>query len=237
MRNKMMLFCFSYAGGNAAFYDQLDIFLKEDIRLVRLEYAGHGTRHKEAFYSDFTELAQDMYRLIKKNYTEGSPYALMGYSMGSISVMETLKQIMLKNELPLPLHIFLAAHEPYTKAELAEFSNSEMDECVKERTIRFGGVPEQLVNNKSFWRMYLPIYRADYGIIGKYDFNSLNLKSNLPATVFYSEEDTLFSDMKKWAEIFINHCDFVRYDGNHFFIREHCQEMADVILERLGLKE
>lgn len=42
--------------------------------------------------------------------------------------------------------------------------------------------------------------------------------------------------MKKWADIFINKCDFVRYDGNHFFIQEHCQEMADVILERLGLK-
>lgn len=115
--------------------------------MVKLEYAGHGTRHKEAFYSDFAELSQDMYTLIKDNYIEDNPYALMGYSMGSISVMETLNHIITKKEISLPKHIFLAAHEPYTKSELEEFGEGEMDECVKERTIRFGGIPKQLENN------------------------------------------------------------------------------------------
>lgn len=197
MKNKMMLFCFSYAGGNAAFYDQLDFFLNKDIRLVKLEYAGHGTRHKEPFYSDFEVLSQDMYELIKDSYEEDNPYALMGYSMGSISAIETLKHIVSKKEISLPQHIFLAAHEPYTKTELEEFGDGEMDECVKERTIRFGGIPKRLENNDIFWRVYLPIYRADYSIIGKYDFNNLNFKSSLPATIFYSQEDTLFSPMRR----------------------------------------
>ena len=103
---------------------------------------------------------------------------------------------------------------------------------MKARTIQFGAVPEKLINNKSFWRMYLPIYRADYSIIGKYKFENLKLKSDIPATVFYSESDTPFADMKNWDRYF-EKIDFVKYSGSHFFIHEHFCAMAQEIKKRL----
>lgn len=227
----MKLICFTYAGGNSSFYDLLKQELLPDIELIAMEYSGHGTRHRSPFYSDFFDLADDMVIQLKKCLQENDSYAIMGYSMGSISAVEVLRRLM-EESLHLPEHIFLAAHEPQTKASLADFNNEEMDELVKARTIKFGAVPEQLISNKSFWRMYLPLYRADYSIIGKYKFENLEMKSDIPATVFYSESDTPFEIIKDWKKYFVN-TDFVEYTGNHFFIHEHFCEMAQEIKKRL----
>lgn len=231
MQNKKQIFCFTYAGGNASFFDNIEEDLPE-FSVVKLEYSGHGTRHKEPLYQDFAELADDMYINIKRQYS-GSRYALFGYSMGTISLVEVLKRIINCREMSLPSNVFLAAHEPQTKAELAGFAADELDDWVKYRTIKFGGVPEKLIHNKSFWRMYLPLYRADYSIIGKYKFEELGLVSKIPATVFYSEADTRYTDMELWKDIFVGNCKFYRYDGTHFFIQEHHAKMADIIRERM----
>ena len=115
------------------------------IEVVKLDYAGHGERHKENFYENFDELADDIFELVRDNYL-GGEYALFGYSMGSITLVEVLKRI-IDQKIELPSNLFLAAHEPQTKYELLDFSSDELDEWVMERTLRFGGVPERLLKN------------------------------------------------------------------------------------------
>lgn len=225
--SKPQLFCFTCAGGSASFFDVIEKDLPE-YELVKLEYSGHGTRHKEPYYQNFDELTDDMEWALKERYT-GGDYALFGYSMGSITLVEVLKRIIADSIIRKPTHVFLAAHEPHTKAELTGFADDELDEWVKDRTIRFGAVPEKLINNRSFWRMYLPIYRADYSIIGKYNFEDLSLNTSIPATVFYSETDTPRSEMELWKKYFTGNCEFFQYEGTHFFIQNHHADMADMI--------
>lgn len=244
----MHLFCFTCAGGAATFFDPLRPFLEPSIEITSLEYAGHGKRMKENCYHDFKELVDDFYPHIletlydqrkSQTYTHGESvgafdsYALMGYSMGSISAVEILNKILEENKLPLPMHIFLAAQEPHTKRELLGFHPGEMDDLVRERTLRFGGIPESLINNRRFWKMYLPVFRADYSMAGRYDFARLALQTEIPVTIFYSEEDTPFMDIKQWERYFAGTCEFVRFDGNHFFMQKHYQEMAEIIAGRL----
>ena len=225
--SKPQIFCYTYAGGNAAFFDGIGKDLPA-FELVKPDYAGHGARRKESFYRDFTELADDLFARFRAEYT-GGEYALFGYIMGAITVAEILKRILEDPELPKPTHVFLAAHEPHTKAELAGYTPEEIDEWVKERTIRFGGIPEKLLENKSFWRMYLPLYRADYGLIGKYRFEDLHFRTGIPATVFYSATDTPRKDMEAWRRYFTGPCEFAEFEGHHFFIQEHHEEMARII--------
>lgn len=236
MNDRKILFCFTFAGGTAAFYDELERCLVPDICLVKLEYPGHGARHKEPLYENFYELSNDLYGQIKEIMTHKqahTEYSLMGYSMGSIAVAEVLRKILYMGEMVQPKHIFLAAHEPVTKDELLGLCAQKADQYVKERTISFGGIPERLVHNHSFWRVYLPVYRADYTMIAKYRFEQLDLKTTIPVTVYYSETDTKFADMEKWIQFFVGKCDFVQYEGGHFFIKEHYKEMADIIIREL----
>lgn len=229
--SKTQLFCFSYAGGNASFFDVIEKDMP-DFAFVKLEYAGHGTRHREAFYHDFEALSTDLFLHFKDMY-QGGAYALFGYSMGTITLVELLKKIICEPKIQNPCQVFLAAHEPHSKAELAEFSDEQLDEWVKEKTIQFGGVPDKLIGNQSFWRMYLPLYRADYSLIGKYKFEELNLVSDVPATIFYSQTDTPRCEMELWKKFFVGECDYYVFEGNHFFIQEHHQEMAQIMCAKL----
>lgn len=226
MENKQ-LFCLPYAGGNASFYDDLEKDLLEYV-IVKLEYAGHGARHKELFYESIDELADDMYSMIKKTFS-GGEYALFGYSMGSVSLVEILRRILDDSQFPNPCHAYIAAHEPHTTVDFSSFESADFDEYVKQRTISYGTLPEILLHNEAFWRVYLPLYRADYSLIGRYKFENLDLKTTIPATIFYSESDTSAEDVAQWKKYFIGECDCYCYEGSHFFIREHHREMAEII--------
>lgn len=229
MTNNHQLFCFTHAGGTATFFDLIEKDLPQ-LELVKLEYSGHGERRKEPFYHDFDELAEDLLSMIIKCY-KGKGYSLFGYSMGSIALVEVLQRI-ISIGLPRPSNLFLAAHEPFTKTEILSYDGNELDECVRERTIHYGALPEKLHSNNAFWRTYLPIYRADYLIIAKYQFEELNLHEDIPATIFYSDEDTPLKKMKQWEKYFP--CEFFQFSGNHFFIFNHHREIAEIIQHKMG---
>lgn len=225
----MKLICFTHAGGNAAFFDIIKPELG-GIEVVALEYAGHGSRHREQCFNSIETLADDL--LFKfKDYFNGD-YAFFGYSMGSIVMVEALKRIT-ERGFKEPIHVFLAAHEPHTKYELLDYSEEEQDEWVKKRTVEFGAVPERLLNNKVYWRTYLPLLRADYTLIAKYDFANLGLRTNIPVSIFYSETDTPRADMNLWKNYFVGECDYYCFEGNHFFINQHYEEIAEIINEKL----
>lgn len=227
----MQLFCFTFAGGTAAFFNQLECACESKIEFVKMDYPGHGERHKEPFGESFQDLGAEYVELIKKQY-KGEGYALMGYSMGSITVTEIIRRIIEDGTLDMPLHIFLAAHDPHVEIDFS-YEDMDIDEYVKKRTIKFGGVPEKLLYNQSFWRMYLPLYKADYLMISRYDFNKLTLKTTIPTTIFFSEEDTPKTKMENWKKFFVGECELVEYNGSHFFINDHYEEMAEIIMERL----
>ena len=228
----MKLFCLSYAGGNATFYNGLEAKLN-DICVVKLEYSGHGDRRREPFYNSFKDLANDLYKQIQSAVSKGESYALFGYSMGSIGVVELLKMIEQKREIIKPSHVFIAAHEPNTIKAPKELSDDEMTLLIKNRTIQLGGVPKVLIDNKSFWRTYLPVISADYRMIVKYSFEDLNYQTTLPTTVFYSQEDTPIVEMEKWHNIFRGEIDYYRFKGSHFFMKEHEEEIAKIVLNKL----
>lgn len=227
----MQLFCFPYAGGTADFFHQMTSWFSSSVELEALEYAGHGTRRREPFYQDFTQLADDMYTCVKRSYKSGADYALFGYSMGSIAAAEVLVRILKDEVLPPPKRVFLAAHEPFDKHEL---TGGQADEAwIQERTVSFGGIPEKLLENRTFWRLYLPLYQADYTLIANYRFSGLALDSEIPLTAFYGKEDILAEKMEAWQQYFHGECEFIEFSGGHFFITEHCREVAEWIEKRL----
>lgn len=224
------LFCFPYAGGNAEFFSVIGQDLP-DIQLIAAEYPGHGSRRREPLPEDFGALADDVFRTVQQTYSGGT-YGLFGYSMGTITLAEVLVRILQCGMTP-PACVFLAAHEPQTRTVSPESAHRPFDEIVKERMIAYGGIPERLLQNKSFWRMYLPLFRADYTMIANYRFENLRLCCGIPAAVFYSETDTPFSAVAQWKKYFTGPCGFFAYTGSHFFIREHHEQMAEVIRRML----
>jgi surfactin synthase thioesterase subunit len=223
---KRILFCFTYSGGSGDIFKPLSQYLKDSIEVVRLEYAGHEKRHAEPFYAGFDDLVEDLFPIIYDKVANcDCEYAFLGYSFGCIAAVEMLKRM--EGYVRLPNLIILASHQPEAREELIALGDDLSNDKIKDITIKYGGIPERLRTNKSFWDFYLPIYRADYQIIKKYDFSSLR-HSNIPAVVLYSDEDIPKLVISKWSNLF-DKCMYYNFNGGHFFIGCHYEEVAKII--------
>lgn len=233
--NRIKLFCFPYAGGNADFYRELKQCIYNtdtQIEVIPLEYPGHGFRRKEELLYNFDELSEDMISQII-NQLDGADYALMGYSMGSIVATEVLTKILKREDISKPEKVFLAAHAPKPFALLSALENCSEEEIIKEKTIAFGAIPESLVRNETFWRMYMPLYKADYGMIFNYDFEHIELKTDVDMVALYSQTDTPYETMLLWNNYYTGNNEYYMFEGNHFFIKEHLEEIGKIVVDRL----
>ena len=231
-----LLFCFPFAGGTADFYNRLESACEEKIDFVKLEYAGHGSRIKEPLCQSFEALTNDLLPHIKAEL-QASPcndYALMGYSMGSIAVLDALVKILESpEELMPPKYVFISAHRPRNIDMPKAEDSKAVDLWVRERTIKIGGIDDRLINNSTFWRLYLPVFKTDYRMIADYKFPQ-NFTTHISATIFYSETDTPFEGMKHWQDYFVGTVEYHQYEGPHFFINQYYREMAKIIVKQMA---
>lgn len=228
----MQVFCLTYAGGTASFYDTIEKACDKNIEFIKFEYPGHGIKNKEKLCYSIDEVVEKFYLELKEK-NNGEPYAILGYSMGSLIAIYALQYIYLKNEKQLPNHIFICAHCPHIIVKLNEINENNIDDYVKKRTVEFDAIPNKLLNNNIFWRMYLPIYKADYTMINTFDIESFKFKTSVPATVFYGKNDIASQNISDWNKFFDKEIEYIGYNSGHFFIKEYYKDMAMVIQERL----
>ncbi|MEG2522337.1 MAG: alpha/beta fold hydrolase [Lachnospiraceae bacterium] len=226
---KIQIFCLTYAGGNATFFKCLEKYLPQEFEVIAIEYAGHGNRRKEEEYISFDDMVEDIQKIIKLKRNHTIPYSVLGYSMGSLVAFEVLKNRCEEK----PLCFFLAAHEPpHCKSEIQKNGISN-DKELKDRIIGLGGIPSQLISNKRFWDIYMPIFKKDYNLLHRYEFKE-SVMLDINSIIFYSEEDTPFSKMSEWQWYFKPQCEFCKCPGNHFFFNSSIKLIANKIIEKIS---
>ncbi len=231
----IQLFCLPYAGGSPAFFDGLKPYLDEKITLCALEYAGHGTRLKEPFYADFTELARDMAQRIRAQEQPDAVSMLFGYSMGSIGVYEMLADNRLERK---PVHVFLASHEAPDGDWDSKRYWSMTDEEFLETMKRFGGfdnVKPKMLNNRFFRGMYFTPIREDYRLLGNYPANH-RWRFPMNTTMLYSEKDIPTEQIHGWDSFFAAQSEYVALGDNHFFLKA-CAEQTAAVINRVARAE
>ena len=184
-----------------------------------IEYSGHGFRIKEPLATDLDEMVRDVIAQI--DFSEDD-YALLGHSMGSILVYETLKRLREMN-VRMPVFVALSACEPpaVIVQRKERFQSLASDsECAIRFMLRFARMSEKRLRSTIFTESFLPYIQNDYRILAEYDSGIAEV-FEMPAIVFYSKSDSLmdYQSMEGWKEHFSN----LRYTemvGNHFYIED-----------------
>lgn len=233
LNKQMQLFILPYAGGSIAAFKRLTDLIDEQIDVITVEYAGRGTRAKEPLAESIWELLDDSIAYCCKRRNVSLPYAVMGYSMGSILAYETVIRKAIPGELK---HLFISAEvSPKDRSlELRKVKNPT-EERILERAKSLGGLDERMLINKRFSDIYIKPMLSDYRLFFEYRFGDYQEKINVDTTFFYCEKDTAYEDVLKWKELINGRFDFHELGENHFFINQHYEEMARVINETLSL--
>ena len=231
---KMQLFILPYAGGSIAAFKRLTDLIDDRIDVVTVEYAGRGTRAKDALASSIWELLDDAIAYCCERRNPDIPYSVMGYSMGSVLAYEMVARKVLEGKLR---HLFISAEvSPKDRSlELRKVENPT-EERILERARRLGGLDERMLKNKRFADIYIKPMLSDYRLFFEYRFGDHNEKINVDTTFFYCEKDTALVDVQKWNELIEGQFDFHELGENHFFINQHYEEMAKVINDTLCRK-
>ena len=224
------LFCITYAGGTKSFFDGLIRHMPETIDVIPLEYSGHGGRYAEGFYADFQELTEDLAARINDRIEERDEVCLFGYSMGSYGAYEVARQKLLHRPVR---HLFTAAHVgPDHNGALFHGFGELSDEALIDAISEMGGLDERILKNPRFLKIYLEIIRNDYRILDTHRFDEEHCRVDCPVTMFYSETDTPAIMRSGWARV-TDRVEYIRYEGTHFFLKQHEEEIAREIAGRM----
>ena len=233
MSKRIQLFILPYAGGSVASFKRLTDRLDKSIDVVTVEYPGRGSRVSEPLADSIWELLDDAIEYCAKRRNESIPYALMGYSMGSVLAYEMLSSEAIKGEL---IHFFISAEvsPEHRSLELRQIENPT-EKRIIERAKSLGGLDERILNNKRFFDIYIKPMVADYRLFFDYRFENKKHPARIKSdtTFLYCDNDTKYEDVHKWEELLDGQFEYHEIGENHFFINSHYELMADIINRQL----
>ena len=220
---KPLLFLLHFAGGSKYSYNFLNPFL-DKFEVKAIELPGRGERMGEDLITSFESALEDTVEQIRKHLT-GSDYVIYGHSMGAMLALGAVNELGKNNEGPKAIVVTGNAgpgtYEPTMRSHLGH------EEFVEE-LINLGGFPIEVIENEELFEMFEPILRADFKIAEtNYKFQEIQIE--IPIYTVMGNEEKNNEKIRNW-EVFANSTlESEILPGDHFFIHEHAQKIAEKI--------
>lgn len=227
---RVRLFCFPYAGAQAALFQHWPDLLPSTIEVCAVELPGHGSRFRETSYTAIDPLAEAVAEALLP-YTD-RPFALFGHSMGALLCFDLIRK--LRRQAIAPLHLFAGSHRAPHLPDMNQQLHAVPDSQLLSELRRLGGTPEGVLQNHEVISLMLPKLRADLALSETYIYRP-EAPFNHPITVFGGTEDTEVNVMELEAWRQHTHAGFClkMLPGGHFFLRDNVQalllELAQVM--------
>jgi len=226
---QIKLFCFPYAGGAAASYNQWKQHLDPNIEMRAIELAARGRRMREPNYNSIDGAVDDVFNIIKDELAEG-PYVLCGHSMGTMIGFELAYKIK-ENGLPGPIHIIFSgrAAPQVSRDNKRRLHHLPKDEFRKEM-LEMGGTPKEFFEHPELLEVFLPLLRGDFILTETYVHPPKDVPLDCDITVLSGKQDEDSpEEVEAWRVHTKGNCDIHFFEGDHFFIHDEVEKVMDVI--------
>jgi medium-chain acyl-[acyl-carrier-protein] hydrolase len=211
------LVCFPYSGGAAHIFRSWPKLFDPSIATIAIEFPGRGSRFLEPLVSKFDPMvkaiSEDLLPLLNR------PCIFFGHSMGAILAFEVIRYLRRMGK-PAPAHLVVsgqvAPHTRKSERALHLLPDNELISALRD----YNGTPEEVLENKEFMPVFLPILRADFAVIENYQYKPES-PIDCPITAFGGTEDNHVSSSKleAWQEQTTGSFKSRLFPGDHFFLR------------------
>lgn len=226
------LFCFPYAGGNAAsFRSWQDAFFRS-IQLLPVQLPGRGERLSEPAFKHLPELIETLGPALLPYFDK--PFTFFGHSMGALIAME-LTRWLRRTGNPMPAHLFIsgrrALHIPSEELPSHDLSEPEFIERLRE----LNGTPQEVLDHPELMQLMMPLLRADFSVCETYQYQA-EPPLNCPMTVFggLGDVDVPREKLEPWREHTTASFSLHMFPGNHFFIHSAQSDVIRIIAQKLA---
>lgn len=226
---KLRLFCFPYAGGQAAIYFPLARLLPEQIELVAVQLPGRGNRMFEPALASAADIAAAVAPGIQS--LADKPFALLGYSNGCLQAYEVAHRLARQVNFK---HVFMAARSAPQLAIKREPIHLLADPQFKQELAMLGGTPKELLAYHELMELMLPTLRADFQLGYEYECPPVPaVATRLTTIAGRFDKDVAIENVQAWQQLFAADGQHHVINGDHFFINTHLAEMAQIITQTL----
>lgn len=222
------LFCLPHAGGSAVYYSGFGKFFPDGVVVRPLELPGRGRRAGEPLLTSIEALSEDLFAQILP-VARTAPYALFGHSMGALLAYRCAL-LARARAVALPTALFVSSSAiPGRAAGTLPLP----PERLWEQVIGMGGIPQCIAESPDFRKYLEPVLRADFTAVDTWrpaPADSLPI----PIAVFLGSDDLVSrADAREWAKLTSDSCDLHAFPGNHFYLQEHWESLANLVARKL----
>lgn len=220
------LFCFPYAGGNSTFYKEFKTKIKS-VTVQAFNYAGHSSRFCETQYNSPEDVIDDMIDLVLKKAKKDDTIFLLGYSMGAWVAYEVARKLTYTYDFHIKKIILCAANAPgHHEEAIHELPQSDFVNKLKE----FGGMPEEVLQNKELLELVLPSIINDFRLCYEYTFDMNIPLLKCPIIAIHSDEELYANE---WSQYSSGKATVHHFEGNHFFILDKFDDTLQIINDEI----
>ena len=196
------------------------------VELCPVLLPGRETRLSEEPYQDMRALVVGLADGLRAALDR--PYALLGYSLGATVAYELARELRRRGHAPPTRVCVVARHAPRFR-EREPIARLPDDAFVRALQERYNAIPPQLLAERELLDIFLPILRADFTLLERYQHEP-GAPLSTPITGWYGTRDaTLSRDrVAAWAEHTTAGFELVERDAGHFFHQDP-QLIGDVI--------
>lgn len=231
-RPNLRLICFPHAGGSANSYRGWAEKLPRDVELYAVELPGRQRRFGEPLVSDLETVLDNLERSLEA--LDALPFVFFGHSLGALVCFELARRLRARGRRG-PLYLYVSgATAPQLRSSDEPMSDLP-DDAFLERLSRLGGLPSEVLAHRELVELVLPILRADVTMAETWT-SPAEAPLDTGITVFNGSNDTGVSqaDAQAWQQQTSLGLAVHEFEGDHFFIREHENEVLSLICRDLS---
>lgn len=223
------VFAFPYAGGNINSLRPLSAQIDPNINLHIASLPGRGPRFTETPCSVINELVESMASSIEK--TKPRRFVLYGHSMGGIMAFEVARKLRQRASLRPEAFVVSGVRAPHLFGKSEDkhkhhLPREDFIDYIKE----LDGTPAEILEHPELMELMLPSLRADIKICDTYTYHEESPLSMPIHALFGSDDhDVGKNGMLAWNEHTGAPFTFTEFSGDHFFLNDHWEGIADIL--------
>jgi len=231
---RVRLFCLPHAGSGTSAYNLWKRLLPATIEVCPIHIPGRESRLAEPSIIDSPTLISGIAAALADHLDR--PYAIFGHSMGSLLALD-LAFSLRDSGLPQPSHLFVsgrnATHVPIRQGELHRLPDADLIEAL---AIRYGGLPQEILETPELLELYLPILRADLTLLETHRY-APQPPLDCPIAAFAGADDRNVTPegLAAWGDHTTAAFETRLFDGGHFYLTGPSrQALLQLIADRLA---
>lgn len=213
----LRLFCFTHAGGGAAFFHPWRQALLPDIDVCPVILPGREARLKETPYTRVEQVLDPLLDALIPYLDR--PFALFGHSMGTVVAYETARRLEARGG-PAPLALFASGRRapqlPARRPPLHRLRGEAFLTAVS----TLGGVPDQVLRQPQVFDLFLPALRADFELNEVYaQPPGPRLRCPVSALTGDADPEVDLDEVAAWRAVTTGGFTLRVFRGDHFYLK------------------